>query len=106
MKKMIFLFAFLLLLCGCRNRNLSDEIYEDCKKTVEIVDDYLDKYITWDEADDMIDEVDCNYDEDNEDELLVCIYVDGLKIDFNSPNKVTTSKLRESRNQLKKECGL
>lgn len=106
MKKNLIIMLFILLVAtGCRNRKLSDEIYDECKQTVNVIDDYLDKYISKEEFTKMIYDIDCDSEDTNEDELRVCIEIDGLQINLLS-EKITTSDIKATRRNLKSMCGV
>lgn len=106
--KTILICFLIISVSGCKNKNLSDDVYDNCKTAINIVDDYLNKYIDAEEADDKLYEIECNDNIMTDDDRWVCTKILALKIDFSSfiSSDGTTKDIIEEQEELKKMCGI
>lgn len=107
--KTIIICVLIIILSGCRNMNITDEDYEHCKIAVGIVDDFLNKFIDSETAEDKIRSLSQDYEFKD---LSISVEITSLIADFTSYNShlstsvVTTNDFRDSKINLEKICGL
>ena len=109
MKNKIFLLFIIVLsincLVGCSSRKISDEVYDECKRAVNVTEDYLNFDISLDDAKERFNRIDCN--EKNIDDAVVCSNISLLNIQLSSARcKKNDSEIKDTLKELKDECDL
>jgi len=106
--KLIITMNLLLLIAittGCKNRKLSNDVYDECKKAVNIANKYLDFEISKTEAQNRYDRIYCIEEDDNRNDMVVCAQISLLEAKLSSLDN-NDSEIKESVKELKESCGL
>lgn len=88
---------------GCKKTSKS--VYEDCKKAVNIANDYLDFKITKSDAKKRFSRINCDAKDNNQKDILVCSKIGLLDVELSSIVN-NDDEIEDTVKELKKNCGL